>query len=309
MSGTAGPIEVSRANRAMGSLVTERLRILLEKRSIRLAVVGGLLIAASAYGLIFPASRMCGEAQCFDPNWVFIIPVAVAAIAAGLREGLSIALVSVALIGLFASAQTGGTSEQTAIATVLMQWFALFGLVAAVLGAFAEAHYAVQSSLRQLATTDPLTKVSNIERFYHELGQLQAARTRYAVMVLDLDELKALNDKHGHQAGSAAIQAVANVLRSVVRGTDTIARYGGDEFVVILREADRAGAQIVSNRVREMMLSERIPQAPGAILEISIGIAVAFEDGATPDELLATADKAMYEDKRAHKLLQELDAS
>src|SRR5688500_2073014 len=157
MSGIAGPIEVSRSNRAVGALVTERLRVLLEKRSIRLAVVGCLLIAASAYGLIFPADRMCGEAQCFDPNWVFIIPVAVAAIAAGLREGLSVAMASVALIGLFAAAQTGGASEQTAIATVLMQWFALFGLVAAVLGAFAEAHYAVQSSLRQLATTDPLT--------------------------------------------------------------------------------------------------------------------------------------------------------
>ena len=302
MIGTAGPVEVSRANRALGTLVTERLRLLLERRSIRLAVVGFLLIAASAYGLIFPASTTCGDAQCFDPNWVFIIPVAVAAIAAGLREGLSVALISVGLIGAFASAKTGGTSEEAALATLLMQWFALFGLVAAVLGAFAEAHYAVQSSLRQLASTDPLTKVSNIERFYHELAQLAAAGTRYVVMVLDLDELKALNDRHGHQAGSAAIQTVANVLRSVVRGTDTIARYGGDEFVVILREADRAGAQIVANRIREMLKKERLSQAPEVILNISIGVAVAHEDGENSDELLAAADRAMYEDKRSHKV-------
>lgn len=304
MIGTAGPVEVSRVNRAFGALVTERLRILLEKRSLRLAVVGVLLIAASAYGLIFPASTTCGDAQCFDPNWVFIIPVAVAAIAAGLREGLSVALISVALIGAFAAAKTGGSSEQTALATLLMQWFALFGLVAGVLGAFAEAHYAVQSSLRQLANTDPLTKVSNIERFYHELVQLQASGTRYVVMVLDLDDLKAINDRHGHQAGSAAIQTVANVLRDVVRGTDTIARYGGDEFVVILREADRAGAQIVANRIREMIVKERLTQAPDAVLNISIGVAVAHEDGESSDQLLAAADNAMYEDKRSHKVAQ-----
>ena len=301
MNGTAGPIEVSRANRALGALVTERLRILLERRSIRLAVVGALLIAACAYGLIFPTDSACAANQCFDPNWVFIIPVAVAAIAAGLREGLSVALISVGLIGAFSSAKTGGNSEQAAMATLLMQWFALFGLVAAVLGAFAEAHYSVQSSLRQLATTDPLTKVSNIERFYHEMTQLQAAGTRYAVMILDLDELKSLNDRHGHQAGSAAIQTVANVLRGVVRGTDTIARYGGDEFVVILREADRVGSQIVANRIREMITKERLPQAPEVILNVSIGVAVAHEDGVTSDELLAAADRAMYEDKRSHK--------
>ena len=302
MIGTAGPAEVSRPNRAFGALVTERLRLLLERRAIRLSVVGALLIAASAYGLIFPASATCGDSQCFDPNWVFIIPVAVAAIAAGLREGLSVALISVGLIGAFASAKAGGASEQTALATLLMQWFALFGLVAAVLGAFAEAHYAVQSSLRHLATTDPLTKVSNIERFYHELAQLQTTGMRYVVMVLDLDDLKALNDSHGHQAGSAAIQMVANVLRGVVRGTDTIARYGGDEFVVILREADRTGAQIVANRIREMIAKERLPQAPDVVMNISIGVAVHQEDGATSDELLAAADSAMYEDKRSHKV-------
>jgi diguanylate cyclase (GGDEF)-like protein len=279
------------------------LRVLLEKRSIRLSVVGFLLIAASAYGLIFPLQAACASAQCFDPNWIFIIPVAVAAIAAGLREGLTVALISVGLIGAFASAKTGGASTQSALATVLMQWFALFGLVAGVLGAFAEAHYAVQSSLRQLATTDPLTKVSNIERFYFEMSQLQEGGTRYAVMILDLDDLKALNDRHGHQAGSAAIQTVANVLRSVVRATDTIARYGGDEFVVILRAADRAGAQIVSNRIREMIKHERIAQAPEATLNVSIGVSIAHEDGVTSDELLSAADAAMYEDKRSHKVV------
>jgi diguanylate cyclase (GGDEF)-like protein len=215
---------------------------------------------------------------------------------------MTVAFISVGLIGAFAAAATGGSYEETALLTLMSQWFALLGIVAAVLGAFAEAHYSVQSSLLQLATTDPLTKVSNIERFYHELSILQATGSRYVVMILDLDELKSLNDRHGHQAGSTAIQAVANVLRSVVRGTDTIARYGGDEFVVILRGADRVGAQIVTNRVRTMLAEEKLAQAPDAVLTVSIGVAVAGEDGTTSDDLLSVADQAMYEDKRSRKM-------
>ncbi|HWL65902.1 MAG TPA: GGDEF domain-containing protein [Actinomycetota bacterium] len=290
--------ELSGTHRALATLITERLRLLLERRSIRFAVVGFLLIAASTF-TFFPAPV---QAVDFDPRWIFILPVAIAAIAAGLREGLTVALISVALIGLFAAAATGGAYGEAALVTLVAQWFALLGIVAAVLGAFAEAHYSVQSSLMQLATTDPLTKVSNIERFYHELSVLQASKTPYVVMILDLDELKTLNDQHGHQAGSMAIQTVANVLRSVVRGTDTIARYGGDEFVVILKDADRVGAQIVTNRVRTLLADQKLPQAPEALLTVSMGVAVAGEDGATSEELLSVADKAMYEDKRSRKM-------
>jgi diguanylate cyclase (GGDEF)-like protein len=296
MNGTLKSTDVSGANRVLASLVTEQLRLLLEKRSVRYAVVGFLLICASAYSL-FPAT-----VTEFDPRWIFVLPVAIAAIASGLREGLLVAFISVGLIGLFESAETGGTYAGSELLTLMSQSFALFGIIAVVLGAFAEAHYSVQSSLRTLASTDPLTKVSNIERFYHELAQLQTSGFRYVVLILDLDELKALNDKHGHQAGSTAIQTVANVLRSVVRGTDTIARYGGDEFVVILREADRVGAQIVTNRIRSMLAAERLPQAPDVRLTVSIGVAVSGEDGTNSDELLSIADQAMYEEKRARKV-------
>ncbi len=295
MTGIAGPAEASPAKRAIGTLVTEQLRVMLERRPIRLSVVGTLLIMASAYTLS-PAPN-----AEFQPHWVFVLPVIVAAIAGGLREGFSVALVSVLLMGAFESAESGGLYEETGLVTLTAQWFALYGIVAIVVGAFAEAHASVQSSLRQLATTDPLTKVSNIERFYHELSLLQATHTRYVVMILDLDGLKAINDKYGHQAGSAAIQAVANVLRGVTRGTDTIARYGGDEFVVILKEADRVGAQIVANRVRAMLAAETLPQAEEVPLTVSIGVAVSQEDGDTPDELLSVADQAMYAEKRTHK--------
>jgi diguanylate cyclase (GGDEF)-like protein len=120
-------------------------------------------------------------------------------------------------------------------------------------------------------------------------------------MITDLDNLKAINDKYGHQTGSAAIQTMANVLRRVVRTSDLVARYGGDEFVVVLREADRVGAQIVMNRITSMLEEERLPTAPEAKITVSMGVALAGEDGHTPEELVKAADEAMYAHKRARK--------
>jgi diguanylate cyclase (GGDEF)-like protein len=87
----------------------------------------------------------------------------------------------------------------------------------------------------------------------------------------------------------------------VVRGSDCVARYGGDEFVVILRNAGRAGAQIVVNRIDMMVREEILPMAPGATLSVSIGVAIFGEDGTTSQELIAAADAAMYDNKRTRK--------
>lgn len=289
------PLEGSPARYALGTLVTQQLRVLLERRAIRIAVVGALLATASLFTFLPSGS---GE----DAEWMFIIPVAVAAIAAGLKEGLFVALLACGLAGLYAASTPTGFEDKVELLITFASRFALYGIIASVLGAFAEAHYSVQDHLRQLATLDPLTKVSNIERFHHEIRLLDAAGMPYAVLITDLDDLKALNDSHGHQAGSAAIQTMANVLRRVVRTTDLVARFGGDEFVVILRDADRVGAQIVMNRVSSMLGDEVLPTAPDVKLSVSMGVALAGEDGATPEELLAAADQAMYAQKRAQKV-------
>lgn len=287
--------DASPARSALGTLVTQQLRVVLERRPIRFAVVGLMLAGASAYTYLPTTS---------DPTsgtWLFIIPVAVAAIAAGLREGLVAAVVASIMAGIFTADKTASYDLDTVLGLIFAERLALFGIAAAVLGAFAEAHYSVQEHLRGLALLDPLTKVSNIERFHHEVRMLQAAGIPYAVLITDLDNLKALNDKYGHQAGSAAIQSTANVLRRLVRTTDLVARFGGDEFVVILREADRVGAQIVMNRVRKMLGEEKLPIAPDATLRISMGVAISGEDGSTPEELLRAADQAMYAEKRSRK--------
>jgi diguanylate cyclase (GGDEF)-like protein len=294
-SPAAAAVEGASARRAFKTLITEQVRPLLEQRPLRLSVIGMLLVVASAFSLVPAPSEV-------DSGWLFIVPVAIAAIAAGLKEGLFVALVSAALFSMFAIISDGRIDE-TLLLPIFMARFALYGLTAAVLGSFAEAHYSVQSSLRTLASIDPLTKVSNVALFYEELGLLESRASDFAVLVVDVDDLKGLNDRYGHQAGSAAIQSVARTLRRVVRGSDCVARFGGDEFVVILTDADRAGAQIVVNRMREMLAAETVPGTPGVTVKVSVGVALYGEDGTTSEELLGAADRAMYVDKRARKVV------
>jgi diguanylate cyclase (GGDEF)-like protein len=255
--------------------------------------VGILLVMASL-------STLIPTPQGVDLAWMFIVPVAISAIAGGLKEGASVAALAALISALYATAALGRI-DPTLTSSVFLGHLVLYGITAMVLGAFAEAHQAVQSHLRNLASLDPLTKVSNVARFYDEIGVMEAGTETFAVMLVDLDNLKLLNDRYGHQTGSAAIQAVAKVLRSVVRASDCVARFGGDEFVVILKDADRAGAQIVANRLRSMLQLETLPGTSDVDLTVSVGVAMFEEDGRTSEELLAFADEAMYSDKRSRK--------
>lgn len=274
-------------------MLTQSLRFVLEERAVRFFVVGILIALASLFSLVDTPIEV-------DSGWLFVIPVAISSIAAGLKEGLVVSLGAAAMAALF-DVSHAETASSALVTTVFAARFALYGITAGVLGAFAEAHYAVQTSFKRLARLDPLTKVANITTFYEEIDVLEAAGTPFAVVMVDVDDLKLLNDRYGHQAGSAAIQTVANVLRRATRGTDSVARYGGDEFVLILRQSDRTGCQIVLNRIRSTLLSEGIPSVPGARLFVSAGVALAGEDGSTSGELLATADAAMYVDKALRK--------
>lgn len=275
---------------AVRRFITEQLRLVLEQRSLRLAVLGALLAAA------FFAS-LAPSPVGIDPTWMFIVPVAIAAIAGGMAEGLVVALSAAVLCSLsVAILETG--ADFGLLSGVLAARFALYGITAAFLGAFAEAHHSVQSTLRELASLDPLTKLANVASFYAELGMLERHDESFAVMLVDLDDLKAINDRYGHQTGSAAIQIVASALRRAVRGSDHVARYGGDEFVVILRNADRAGARIVTNRLRAELAAARLPGVADVGVSVSVGVALAGEDGRTSEELLAAADREMYLDKR-----------
>lgn len=284
----------ARPRASFRDLVTGQLRLVLEDGTLRVGTVGVLLVFSSLMSMVpVPAG--------IDPGWLFLVPVAVSAIGSGLREGLLVAVGASLLCALYALAGAGELGAATFLG-VMGARLALLGLLAAVLGAFAEAHLAVQSNLRQLATTDPLTRVANVATFYEAMATTAAGGFNFVLVIVDVDDLKVINDRHGHPVGSAAIRSVADALRGSVRGGDCVARFGGDEFVVLLRDADRAGAQIVINRVRHVLAERPLPGAPGTCVSVSAGVAVYGPEGRSTDELLAAADAAMYRNKRERKV-------
>jgi len=172
--------------------------------------------------------------------------------------------------------------------------------VASVIGR--EQRRAREEALR-LSRFDSLTGLHSRDYFMAELEQeiLRATRTGrpFAVSMMDLDGLKAANDRFGHDWGDHLLKAVADVLKGDVRVTDVAARYGGDEFALMLPETDLSGATLVAEKVRVDISRIALPHN-GAVVRTSasLGIVTFPEDGRTSAELMRRADLAMYEAKR-----------
>jgi diguanylate cyclase (GGDEF)-like protein len=155
--------------------------------------------------------------------------------------------------------------------------------------------------------TDPLTGLPNTRfMFMHltrELARAERLKAEVALLVMDLDNFKEINDNHGHHVGDRALREVATVLRSGIRPYDICVRYAGDEFIVVLSgcgadEAERKRVEL-QRTVDEVLFEAR----PGRRLPlgISIGAAISPHDGDSYEALLATADSRMYRDKTRRK--------
>ncbi|PKO63774.1 MAG: hypothetical protein CVU23_09635, partial [Betaproteobacteria bacterium HGW-Betaproteobacteria-17] len=164
-----------------------------------------------------------------------------------------------------------------------------------------------EQTIRQLSLRDPLTGLAN-RRFLNEnerhlIAGAKRSHTQMAVLAVDLDDFKAVNDRYGHAAGDAVLLAAAERMKQLLRESDVIARLGGDEFVIVLGQVDdAAAAREVAGRVVES-LCRPIPLAGGGTAQIgaSVGIAMCCADGETLDDLLKKADAALYAAKRDGK--------
>jgi diguanylate cyclase (GGDEF)-like protein len=172
--------------------------------------------------------------------------------------------------------------------------FALFG---GALGRYAD-------RLAYLATTDSLTGLLNSRAFDQRLRQEVARAARYggplALLILDLDGLKRINDRQGHLAGDRALQAVASAICDELRKVDIAARLGGDEFGVLAPRTDGTAALVLGNRVR-ILAAERLAAAVGRPFTVSVGAAcLGSTESATgtTSSLMRSADTALYEAKR-----------
>jgi diguanylate cyclase (GGDEF)-like protein len=189
-------------------------------------------------------------------------------------------------------------SERLLDAPFTVAQFLKVGSYALVLGGALLDNARMFDQVRQLAVTDSLTGLSNYRTLINVIeSEIQRSRRTgrpFSVLLLDLDGLKTINDQHGHLVGSRAICRLANVLRIHSRAMDTAARYGGDEFAVVLPEAGEEAASSVGRRICERLA--RDGETPH--VTVSVGAAVFPRDGETMDALFGAADRALYGMKR-----------
>jgi diguanylate cyclase (GGDEF)-like protein len=161
---------------------------------------------------------------------------------------------------------------------------------------------AAHKELAALATTDPLTALPNHRALVDAIdGELERT-VRYehtsALLFLDIDHFKALNDGCGHAAGDAALHELGRVAQSTLRTIDTVGRWGGEEFVAVLPEVDDAGAMASAERLRAAIAAHPFDAERDLHCTVSVGVAIYPRDGRTRSELLEAADRAMYGAKR-----------
>jgi diguanylate cyclase (GGDEF)-like protein len=156
----------------------------------------------------------------------------------------------------------------------------------------------------RLSTVDALTGLYNRSYFFtaleREIARGDRSGRAFCMVMLDLDDLKSVNDRFGHIAGDQVLRAVADIVRGGVRKIDTAARYGGDEFVALLPETDPTGGWVVAEKIRQVVAEQGLPGIdPGPT--VSVGVVSYPADGRSADALLVSADRAMYASKRGGK--------
>lgn len=153
----------------------------------------------------------------------------------------------------------------------------------------------MMQELEELSITDELTGLANRrhldKRLAEETRRSERTNEIFSVLMIDLDHFKKVNDKHGHQAGDEVLQQCAETLEQTIRATDFVARFGGEEFCVLLPDTSHPGGQHAGERARKA-----IARLPEPVPTISVGVAY-WEPHASADELIARADEALYKAK------------
>lgn len=204
-------------------------------------------------------------------------------------------------IAIWGTLQGFGPFSRETLNTSLLLVQSFVGIVAVTslaLAAEVTERKRVDERVQQLVVTDPLTGLANYRRLIEaielEIKRYGRSGRPFAILLFDLDGLKKVNDTHGHLVGSRALCRLADVLRAQSRQLDTPARFGGDEFAVVLPETTSAQAQQIATRIRERIASDG--EAPP--ISAAVGSAVFPDDGESIDKLLSAADRALYGMKR-----------
>lgn len=237
----------------------------------------------------------------------FVFPLIVGGAALVVSPAITVALAGGATLGyvlaVIAGSSAGALGPATA-ATVGVNLMALILLAYAAMVVAREQRRTRDAAIR-MSTVDPLTGLFNRTFFFAAVSREIARSARsgrgFCLLMMDLDDLKTINDRLGHFQGDRVLRGVGDVIADGVRRIDTAARYGGDEFVVLLPETDPTGAFVLAEKIRLGVNDMAIDLPDLAHPSISIGVVSYPGDGRTADELMISADNAMYASKRAGK--------
>jgi len=233
---------------------------------------------------------------------LYLLPIVTAALALGKRAvALVVVLVCLCypLIGVLTNG-TDGLTREFALAGIGV--LAPFALVAFSTTLLVDNINVAKRRIRALSDRDELTSIYNMRAFARLAEQEHDTASRmerpYAILMVDIEHLKTINDTYGHEAGSRAVKLVAEALARLTRSTDLVARYGGDEFIVMLSGANKDVADEVAQRVRNVVFSTTLEVDVKMVrIKANVGAASFPEQANNLQAVMAAADRAMYKDK------------
>jgi diguanylate cyclase (GGDEF)-like protein len=261
-----------------------------------------LLIVEGALAVLFASVLVALTGGAASP-FFFALPLIVVGAAIVVPPGIALALTAGAALAYLAAVLAGRPAIDAAwLATVGVNLAAL-GLVAYVGMAIGREQRRARDDANRLATVDPLTGLRTRPFLFGalepELARSQRTGRAFCQLMIDRDDLKVINDRHGHLAGDRALRHVGDVIRAGTRLIDTGARFGGDEFVVLLPETDPTGGWVLAEKIRNGVAEAGL-DVDGARIptSVSVGLVSCPQDADTLGELLERADEAMYRSKR-----------
>lgn len=273
-----------------------------------ISAVGLVVIAPAAIGVIDLTTG-----PDYGLALIYLIPIAIAGWRLGSSAAIAAAITS-GVAGYIADYSLFGATYQLrsiwdGVSSLII--YLSLGIIASLLRSDRDQLRNVTVRLRELlahesesARTDALTRLPNrrglLDHLEREIANAGRNATALAVMFLDLDNFKRVNDVAGHAAGDLMLQRVAQVLREAIRAGDLAARIGGDEFAIVLSPADASSAEDVAQRLVDRIEALQV-DIPGSDFGASVGIAIFDSPPRNADDALGRADAAMYRSKTGGK--------
>ena len=267
----------------------------------RLRTLRGPLQAILAIGFAAALVALTGG---LESPFTFTFPLIVGAGALLAAPRVAVILTLVAAGSYLVAGYVGSPNPGTGpIVQLLVNLTGIFLLAYVGASVGREQRRARDAAIR-LSTVDSMTALFNRSFFFtaleRELARGDRSGRAFCLVMFDLDDLKTINDRSGHHAGDQVLRNVADIIRSRIRKIDVAARYGGDEFVILLPETDPTGGFVFAEKIRQLVAEQGMPGQDWSPT-ISTGVVSYPNDGRTADALVISADRAMYSSKRGGK--------